>query len=76
MIRQDQVLPADLTGASLKGADLTRADLRRAIMKDTDFERATMTGANVRLLDLVEARTAGARGLRREDESAFDAING
>jgi uncharacterized protein YjbI with pentapeptide repeats len=66
MIRQDQLLATDLTRANLKNADLTRADLRRAIMKDADFERAVMIGANVRLLDLVEAQTAGAHGLPRD----------
>jgi hypothetical protein len=35
-------------------------------MKEADFERAILTGAQIRLLDLVEAHTAGVHGLPRD----------
>ena len=63
MIGADRLLPADLTGACLKGADLSGADLKRANLTDTDLSRATFLGACLRQTDLTGAVTTGARGM-------------
>ena len=61
----DEVLmmPADLTGAILRGADLSGADLRRAVLAGADLGRATLHGAQTRQTDLTDANLTGVRGL-------------
>ena len=59
----DRVLPCNLTGAALKGADLSGADLRQAVLAEADLSRANFTGALLRQVDATNAKRAGARGL-------------
>ena len=62
------MLPSNLTGAQLKGADLTGADLRHAIFTDADVSRANFTGASLQAGRLRRHRRAhGARGLDERD---------
>jgi uncharacterized protein YjbI with pentapeptide repeats len=67
LIRQDHVLPSDLTGAVLKGVDLSGADLRRVVFRGADLERARFNGANVRMTDFEGASLASVKGLQRQD---------
>ena len=67
LLAADRLLPADLTGAVLRGADLTGADLRRAVMVDADLSRATLHGAQTKQADFTGAQTSGARGLDPAD---------
>jgi uncharacterized protein YjbI with pentapeptide repeats len=67
MITADRLLPADLTGACLRGTDLSGADLNRAMMTGADLSRALLFGAGLRQVDLGEAITKGARGLETMD---------
>ena len=63
LIGQDRLLPADLTGAGLKGADLSGADLRRAVLVGADLERANFSGAAMRQMDISGAATYATKGL-------------
>ena len=63
LIGADRLMPADLTGAVLRGADLSGADLKRAVLAGADLGRATMHGAQTRQADLTDANLAGVRGL-------------
>jgi uncharacterized protein YjbI with pentapeptide repeats len=63
LIGADRFLPADLSGAVLKGTDLSGADLRRAIFVGADLERVNLAGATTRQMDLTGANLVGARGL-------------
>ena len=70
MIGAERLLPADLTGACLRGAELSGADLNRAILVGADLGRATLFGASLRQADLTGAVTTGARGLETVDDVA------
>jgi uncharacterized protein YjbI with pentapeptide repeats len=63
----DRLLPADLTGAILRGADLTGADLRRAVLVEADLSRSILHGAQTKQADFTGAQTGGARGLDPAD---------
>ncbi len=63
LIGQDRLLPADLTGAVLRGADLSGADLRHACLAGADLRRARLGGAQTKLADFTLAQLVGASGL-------------
>ena len=63
MLAVDRLLPADLTGACLRGADLTGADLRRAVLTGADLSRSILHGAQMRQAELTDAVLVGARGM-------------
>ena len=70
LIAADRLMPADLTGAVLRGADLSGADLKRAVLAGADLGRAILHGAQTRQIDLTEANLTGVRGLILDDQAA------
>jgi uncharacterized protein YjbI with pentapeptide repeats len=70
MLGPDRLLPADLTGASLRGADLSGADLRRAVLHEADLSRATLHGAQTRHADFTDANMVGVKGYVPGDDTA------
>ena len=63
LLGADRVLPCNLTGGQLKGADLTRADVRHALFVDADVSRANFSGAMLKQADFTGVQRHGARGL-------------
>jgi uncharacterized protein YjbI with pentapeptide repeats len=47
---------ADLSGASLRGANMSRTDATRAILRDVDFDGALLRGTILRGADLTGAK--------------------
>ena len=67
MLAVDRLLPADLTGACLRGVDLTGADMRRAVLTGADLSRSTLHGAQMRQAELTGTVLVGVRGMTSPD---------
>ena len=70
VIGRDRLLPADFSGASLRGADLSGADLRRADLTGADLSRCILHGAHTRHANLTDANLTGAKGLDLSEDAA------
>ena len=70
MVRDGNLVGADLSGADLRSADLRSADLRYADLRYADLSGADLRGANLRYADL---RSADLRGANLRYADLYDA---